>query len=135
MKITGLCTFAVFLIAAQVPPDAQVAGKFTVKGTTVKLAHVYAFWKPRLMHETTSDLYVLISDEPIPPDTIQSTDAGVAKMAALVREDKIHAFELHFDGDTDNLFDGEEAAVYYGGIAVARMGENGAFRFTATAHD
>lgn len=113
----------------------QVSGKFTAKGKTTEFRHVYAFWKPRLMDEAKIDLYVLLSDEAIAADALPVNDEGVAKMAGLVRDGKIHALELHFDAGSDKLFAGEEGAVYHGAIAPARMGQIGAFRYTPSGKD
>ena len=105
----------------------------TAKGKSVEFKHAYAFWKPRLMAETKIDLYVLLSDEAVPPDSLPANDAGIAKMAGLVRDNKIHALELHFDGATDKLFDGEQGAVYHNDIAMARQGVNGALQYQSAA--
>lgn len=110
--------------------EDHVSGKFTVKGKTTEFHHVYAFWKPRLMDESKVDLYVLLSDEAVSADTLPKDDEGVSKMAMLVRDDKIHALELHFDGGTNKLFEGEQGAVYHLGLAMARMGEGGAFQYS-----
>lgn len=109
--------------------DDKVSGTFTVKGKPTELHHVYAFWKPRLMDEARIDLYVLLSDEAILPDALPKNDDGLSKIAALVRENRIHAIELHFDVDGDRLFEGEQGAVYHSAIAMARQGETGMIHY------
>jgi hypothetical protein len=113
----------------------QVSGTFTAKGKTTEFRNVYAFWKPRLMDESKIDLYLLLSDQPIAADTLPRNDSGVAKMASLVRDDKIHALELHFDGDSNKLFAGEEGAIYHGAVAMARQGQSGAFHYEPVGGD
>jgi hypothetical protein len=87
------------------------------------------------MDESKIDLYVLLSDQPIAADTLPRNDDGVAKMAGLVRDDKIHALELHFDGDSNKLFAGEEGAVYHGAVAMARQSQTGAFHYEPVSGD
>ncbi len=115
--------------------EDKVSGSFTAKGKTSDFRYVYAFWKPNLLDESKLDLRVLLTDVPVPPGTLPVNDDGVSKMAALVRDDKIHAIEIHFDGATAKLFAGEEAAVYHLAIAMARQGSNGAIQFSATGND
>lgn len=81
------------------------------------------------MDEAKVDLYILLSDEAIAPGALPKNDDGVSKIAALVRENRIHAIELHFDGDSDRLFNGEQGAVYHGAIAMARQGETGMIHY------
>jgi hypothetical protein len=87
------------------------------------------------MDESKMDLYVLLSDQLIAADVLPVNDAGNAKMAGLVRDDKIHALELHFDGAGNTLFAGEEGAVYHGGIAMARQGFVGGTNYTQSSSD
>ena len=122
--LAGTCVITVF-------GADRVSGAFTVKGKATELHHVYAFWKPRLMDEAKVDLHVLLWDEAISPEALPKSDDGLAKIAALVREDKIHAIELHFDGASDRLFEGEQGAVYHGAIAMARQGETGMLHYQA----
>jgi hypothetical protein len=99
MKLLLFVVCAISLAASSLAAHGEdrVSGKFTVKGKTTEFHHVYAFWKPRLMDESKVDLYVLLSDEAVSTDTLPKDDEGVSKMAALVRDDKIHALELHFE--------------------------------------
>ena len=109
--------------------DDHVSGNFTAKGKSVELHHVYAFWRSRATDESKFDMYVLLSDQVIAPDSLPANDSAIAKMAELVRADKIHAFELHFDGTTKRLFEGEQGAVYHNGIAMARQGVTGMLQY------
>jgi hypothetical protein len=109
--------------------DDHVSGQLTAKAKAVELKHVYAFWKPRLMDEKKIDMYVLLSDQIIAPDFLPANDDGIAKMAGLVRDNKIHAIELHFDGATNKLFEGEQGAVYDNDVAMARQGVTGALQY------
>ena len=112
-----------------------MSGSFTVNGKTTRFEHVYAFWKPSLFDQTKSDLYVLLSDIPIPAGTLPKDDAGVAKMAGLVREGKVHALELHMAPAAKGLDPGENAAVYHVGLSPARHGMSGMHVFEAKAFD
>jgi hypothetical protein len=112
-----------------------VSGSLTAKGATSELRYVYAFWRPNLLDEAKWDLRVLLTDVPLTPDKLPRNDDGVAKMAELVRENKIHAIEIHFDGATDKLFSGEQAALYHLAIAMARYGWNGGIEFSASGSD
>ena len=87
------------------------------------------------MDESKLDLHVLLSDEAIPADALPKDDDVLSKIAGLVRDDKIHAIELHFDGGTSKLFESEEGAVYHGRIAMARMGQNGALQYSPSGKD
>ena|SRR5580700_3997544 len=129
------CTSLLLILPRSAFCQDQVSGTFTAKGKTTEFQQVYAFWKPRLMDESKIDLYVLLSDQPIAADTLPRNDDGVAKMAGLVRDDKIHALELHFDGDSNKLFAGEEGAVYHGAVTMARQGQTGAFHYEPVSND
>ena len=109
--------------------DDHVSGSFTAKGKSVELHHVYAFWRSRVTDESKFDMYVLLSDEIIAPGSLPANDAAIAKMAELVRADKIHAFELHFDGATNKLFEGEQGAVYHNAVSPARQGVTGMLQY------
>jgi hypothetical protein len=115
--------------------EDKVSGTLTAKDQSSELRYVYAFWKPNMLDESKWDLRVLLTDVPVAPDTLPRNDDGIAKMAALVRENKIHAVELHFDGATKQLFAAEEAAVYHLAIAMARHGWNGGVQFSETRND
>ena len=106
-----------------------MSGALTAKGESVELKHVYAFWKSRLMDETKMDIHLLLSDQIIAPDYLPANDAGIAKMAGLVRDDKVHALELHFEGATNKLFEGEQGAIYHNAIAAARQGVTGMLQY------
>jgi hypothetical protein len=130
-----VCTSLLLISPLSAFCQDEVSGTFTAKGKTTEFRHVYAFWKPRLMDESKIDLYVLLSDQPIAADTLPQNDDGVAKMAGLVRDDKIHALELHFEADSNKLFVGEEGAVYHGAVAMARQGQTGAFHYEPVSGD
>jgi hypothetical protein len=115
-----VCTSLLLIFPLSAFCQDDVSGTFTAKGKTTEFRHVYAFWKPRLMNESKIDLYVLLSDQPIAADTLPQNDDGVAKMAGLVRDDKIHALELHFEGDSNKLFAGR------GGRSLSWSGGDGA---------
>jgi hypothetical protein len=56
-------------------------------------------------------------------------------MAEPVRENKIHAFELHF-ADTGKTLDmAENGAAYHNGVAPARHGINGFFHYQILKFD
>jgi hypothetical protein len=137
MRTSKPLVLAILWIMFSLPArgDDKVSGTFTVKGKTTEFRHVYAFWKPRLMDESKLDLYVLLSDEPIAAEGLPLNNDGIAKMAGLVRDDKVHALELHFDGASNKLFAGEEGAVYHIGIAMARQSFSGGVQYTATSTD
>jgi hypothetical protein len=109
--------------------DDRVSGTLTAKGKAVELKHVYTFWKSRLLDETKMDIHLLLSDQIIAPDCLPANDAGIAKMAELVRDDKVHALELHFAGATNKLFEGEQGAIYHNAIAAARQGITGMLQY------
>lgn len=109
--------------------DDHVSGSLTVKGKSVDLHHVYAFWKPRLLDESKLDLHVILADQVIAPESLPANDAAIAKMAELVRADKIHALELHFDGASNKFFEGEQGAIYNNAISPARQGVSGMLQY------
>jgi hypothetical protein len=106
----------------------QVSGTFTVKGVVTRFAYAYSYWKSSPFGD---ELMVLLSDVAIPPDTIPKNDDGVAKMAGLVRDGKVHALELHLSPKEKQLDQGENAAVFHGGLSPARSGMSGMHVFVA----
>ena len=128
MKSLALLVAMGFAFSSAQAAD-QVSGTFTVKGKPAPLHYIYAFWRPSLMKQGTFDLFVLLSDVPIPNDTLPWDDDGFGKMAALVRDDKIHAFEVHFDGASSDLFGGEQGGLYDLAIAPAHQGAVGMVHF------
>ena len=113
----------------------DVGGSFLVKGVTTRFAYAYGFWKDQAPFADRLDLYVLLSDVPVADDAIPRNDDGIAKMAELVRNNKIHAFELHFIDPGKTLNPAESGAVYHNGIAPARRGLSGFLQFQPTAYD
>jgi hypothetical protein len=134
IRLHAWCLGMLALLLTMLPPaaaaDDHVSGEFVVKGKTTKLTHITAYWKPRLGDPSKVDLFVLMSAEPVPPEAMPSSEEAMSKNAELVREGKLHAFELHFDGASDKLFDGEQGAVYHNGIEPARHGISGALQYT-----
>jgi hypothetical protein len=134
----GLGRQALFLAAAVLAGTAsfagaenQVSGTFTVKGTATKFAYAYAYWKPNFFDQSKKDLFVLFSDVAIPPAAIPKDDDGIAAIAALVRDGKVHALELHLSPEKKQLDSAENAAVYHGGLEPGRYGMSGMHVFTA----
>ncbi len=127
----------VVCLSATTSAQNTAAGTFTVKGASVKFTHAYAFWLAPWNDKTKPNLHVLLTDAPIPENTIPSNDGGLSKMAALTREMKIHALELRFvGGDTTRLFGGgEQGAVYHSDIQPARFGVSGPLQFTQVSND
>jgi hypothetical protein len=133
-RLAWLSVCLVFSASAGRAAD-EVSGSFTVNGKTTRFEHVYAFWKPSLFDQTKQDLFVLLSDIPIPAGTLPKDDAGVEKMAGLVREGKVHALELHMAPAARSLDPGENAAVYHVGLSPARHGMSGMHVFEAKVFD
>ena len=132
-RLAWVTAFVVLSLPARAADD--VTGTFTVNGKTTKFEHVYVFWKPSLFDQAKPDLFVLLSDIPIPADTVPKNDEGVAKMAGLVREGKGHALELHMAPSAKGLDPGENAAVYHAGLSPARHGMSGMHVFEAKVFD
>ena len=124
---------AAFVVGAAGTAGAQdqASGTFTVKGAATRFAFAYTFWKANVF-TGKPDLYVLFSDVAIPPDTIPKNDDGVGKMAALVRENKVHAVELHLAPQYRKLDNASDLAVYHVGLSPARFGMGGITTYEAT---
>jgi hypothetical protein len=135
-RVARLACLVVFVLSALPAAAAdEVNGTFTVNGKSTRFEHVYAFWKASLFDSTKPDLFVLLSDIPIPADTLPKNDDGVAKMAELVRAGKVHALELHMAPATKGLDAGENAAVYHVGLSPGRHGMSGMHVFEAKVFD
>jgi hypothetical protein len=133
-----LNVFLAFLAVTLLPSigySQEVTGTFAVKGKSTRLSYAYAFWKDQAPFATRLDLYVLLSDVPLATELLPKNDHANAKIAELVRNDKIHAFELHFADPGKTLNGGEEGAVYHNGIAPARHGLNGFLHFQSLKFD
>ena len=122
-----------FLAAGLLPPTGfaqEVAGTFVAKGASTPFTYVYAFWKDQApFKEGVMNLYVLMSDAPVPDSALPRNDRAIEKMAEPVRDNKIHAFELHFADLGKTLDMAESGAAYHSGIAPARHGINGFFHY------
>jgi hypothetical protein len=104
----------------------EVTGTFVVKGASTPFNYAYAFWKDQApFKEGVMNLYVLLSDVPVPDSALPRNDRAIEKMAEPVRDNKIHAFELHFADLGKTLDMAENGAAYHSGIAPARHGNNG----------
>jgi hypothetical protein len=136
-QMKRLSWLAAFLVLSASPAGAadEVNGSFTVNGKATRFEHVYAFWKPSLFDQTKPDLFVLLSDITIPAATLPKNDDGVAKMAELVRANKVHALELHMAPAAKGLDPAENAAVYHVGLSPARHGMSGMHVFEAKVFD
>lgn len=130
---------AVLLSAALLPAagfSQEVTGTFVVKGTSTPFRYAYAYWKDQApFKKDVTNLDVLLSDVPLDAGTLPSNDRGNAKMAELVRNEKVHAFELHFSDLGKTLDDAENGAAYHNGIAPARQGNNGFFHYEMLKFD
>jgi len=124
---------ALLVLAALLPATGfsqEVTGTFVVKGASTPFRYVYAYWKDQApFKKDVMNLYALLSDVPVDAGTLPSNDRGNEKMAELVRNDKVHAFELHFSDLGRTLDNAENGAVYHNGIAPARHGINGFFHY------
>src|SRR5262249_10215760 len=107
----------------------QVSGTLTVNGASTPLAHVYAFWKDQAPFSTDLNLYVFLSDIAMADTSLPRNDDANAKIAELVRGNKIHAFELHFADSGRTLSAGENGAIYHNDVAPARHGIVGFFTY------
>ena len=134
-----LIGFMIFLAVAFSPFSSfsqdQVSGSFVVKGKTTPFKYVYAYWNTQFMDPAVQDLYVLLSDVPVTKEQLPTNDDRVAKMAELVRGDKIHALELHFDAPGKTLYDASQAAVFHKGISEGRQGATGMLHYQAASFD
>jgi len=113
----------------------EVSGTFTVKGKTTTFGYVTCYWKPNFFDQAKKDLFVLFSDVPISAGSIPKNDDGISKIAAMVREGKIHALELHLSPVTRRLDGAENAAVYHVGLSPGRHGMSGMHVFEAKTFD
>jgi hypothetical protein len=122
-----------FLAAVLFPSTSfsqEVTGTFVVKGASTPLSYAYAFWKDQApFKEGVMNLYVLLSDVPVADSALPRNDRAIEKMAEPVRDNKIHAFELHFADLGKTLDMAENGAAYHNGIAPARHGFNGFFYY------
>ncbi len=129
----------IFLAVAAFPISSfsqeQVSGSFVVKGKTTPFKYVYAYWNARFMDPAVQDVYVLLSDVPVAKDHLPTNDDRLSKMAELVRGDKIHALELHFEVPGKALYDASQGAVFHKGISDGRQGESGMLHFQAASFD
>jgi hypothetical protein len=129
----------IFLIVAAFPISSfsqdQVSGSFVVKGKTTPFKYVYAYWNARFMDPAVQDLYVLLSDVPITKEQWPTSDERKSEMADLVRGDKIHALELHFDVPGKSLYAASQGAVCHKTISEGRTIETGMFIFQPTSVD
>ena len=118
------------LVFASSPARAQQAsGTLTVNGASTPLTHVYAFWKDQAPFSTDLNLYVFLSDVALADDALPRNDEANGRIAELVRNTKIHAFELHFADGGKTLSAGENGAIYHNGVAPARHGIVGFFTY------
>ncbi len=125
---------AMLLPAAGFAQD--VTGTFVVTGASTSFRYVYAFWKDQApFKEGLLNLYVLLSDVPVAENALPRDDRANQKMAELVRNNKIHAFELHFADPGKTLDMGENGAVYHNGIQPARFGVTGFFHYQMLKFD
>jgi hypothetical protein len=134
----NLSAFLTVLAVAVLPSlshSQDVTGTFAAKGKATPLGYAYAFWKDQAPFAARLDLYVLLSDVPLAADVLPKNDRANSKIAELVRNDRIHAFELHFADPGKTLDSGEEAAVYHNAIAPARHGLNGFLHFQSLKFD
>jgi hypothetical protein len=114
----------------------EVSGSFVVKGASTSLNHGYAYWKDQApFRKGVMNLYVLLSDVPVAERALPSDDRAIDKIAEPVRNDRIHALELHFSDGGETLFSAENGAVYHNGIASARHGVNGFFHYQMLKFD
>ena len=128
-----------FVAAALLPSTSfsqEATGTFVVKGASTPFSHVYAFWKDQAPFKNgVMNLYVLLSDVPVAESALPRNDRAIEKMAEPVRNDKIHAFELHFSEPGKTLDNGENGAMYHNGIAPARHGNNGFIHYQTLKFD
>jgi len=107
-----------------------------VNGTSTRFGFVYAYWKDQApFKEGVLNLYILLSDVPVAENALPNNDRAIGKMAETVRNDRIHAFELHFADPGRTLDNAENGAAYHSGIAPARHGINGFFRYQTIEFD
>jgi hypothetical protein len=130
-RLFAACLVAAILAPATASAKDSVSGTFTAKGETTPFAYVYAFRKAdSYPPDSKPNLYVLLSDKPVPAAAIPKDDDGIAKMAALVRDDAIHAIELRFVGDdTSQLNDAQQGAVYNKAISPGRNSVAGLLQY------
>ena len=137
--VKRLIGFVIFLAVAAFPISSfsqdQVSGSFVVKGKTTTFNYVYAYWNARFMDPAVQDLYVLLTDVPVTKEHLPTNDERVSKMAELVRGDKIHALELHFDVPGKTLYDASQGAVFHKGISEGRQGASGMLHFQPASFD
>lgn len=134
-----LIGFAIVIVVGAFPISSfaqdQVSGSFVVKGKTTPFRYVYAYWNTQFMDPAVQDLYVLLSDVPVTKEQLPTTDDRVSKMAELLRADKIHALELHFDVPGKTLYDASQSRVFNLGISDGRQGATGMLHFQPASFD
>ncbi len=80
-------------------------------------------------------LYILLSDVPLTDDLLPRNDRANGRVSEMVRENRIHAFELHFSDLGKTLYPPENGAIYHNGVQPARFGHNGFVVYRQTAFD
>ena len=133
--IGSLMFFAVIAFPVSSFSQDQASGSFVVKGKTTPFKYAYAYWNARFMDPAVQDLYVLLTDVPVTEKHLPLDDERVSKMAELVRGDKIHALELHFDVPGKTLYDASQGAVFHKGISEGRQGASGMLHFQPASFD
>src|SRR5215831_4063798 len=128
MKLSALLV-ASLVLASSTARAQQVSGTLAVKDASAPLTHVYAFWKDQAPFSTDLHLYVFLSDIAMTDTALPRNDDANARIAELVRNNKIHAFELHFVDSGKTLSPGENGAIYHNGVAPARHGIVGFFTY------
>src|SRR5262249_15054934 len=120
-KFSALLVASLVLVSSTAQAQ-QASGTLAVNGASAPLTHVYAFWKDQAPFSTDLNLYVFLSDTAMADTALPRNDDANARIAELVRNNKIHAFELHFADGGKTLSPGENGAIYHNGVAPARHG-------------
>jgi len=121
----------VVLATASAGAEDWVRGVVTVEGDSIALGHVTTFYRESAVWEDTWDLCALFSDVQVPAEAIPSNDGGFAKCRELIRADEIHALEVCFDMDEEDLVRVNDVKSYHPAIAMGRYTFQGQHVFEA----
>jgi hypothetical protein len=84
-------------LARQAPPAGQASGSVTIDGKSMKIAHAYAWAQPNPFDNQKTDVVVMLTEKPVPPEAFD----GVEGLMAVGR--RIQGFVLYAINDQGAL--------------------------------
>ncbi len=97
--LTGIAvvTAGATAVARQAPAAGKASGTITVDGKAMTLAHAYAWAEPNTFDKQKTDVVVLLTEKPVPPEAF----TGVEGLLAVGR--RIQGFVLYAIDDQGSL--------------------------------